>query len=91
MSECTECGANDWGYFHCTYKDGTYLIEACLQCTAVKPEGLIEPLMEAIRDEVGLNMEVTLETDSEKIARIDRNLQELIDAFQRAADEEGAE
>ena len=77
MSECAECGIDDWTYYHCEYRDNTYLIEACANCTAVKPEGLIEQLMEVVRDE--MEIEFTPESDAEKFRRIEEKLDKLIE------------
>ena len=77
MSECAKCGHDDWTYFSLEYKGEPYLMEACRNCTAVKPEGLVEPLTAAIKAD--LEVSVELETDSEKIARMDAMLCEIYD------------
>lgn len=76
MSECIQCGANDWTYYHCDYEDNTYLIEACANCTAVKPDGLIEQLMEVVREE--MEVEFTPETVEVKLRRIEEKIDILI-------------
>ena len=80
MTECLECGANDWTYYHCEYKDGSYLIEACNNCTAVKPDGLIEQLMEVIKEE--MEIEFTPESDTEKLKWIEEKVDKLIEMYE---------
>ena len=77
MTECLECGANDWTYYHCTYEDSTHLVEACRNCQTIPPDGLVEQLMEVLREEMAI--EFTPESDTEKLRRIEDKLDELIE------------
>ena len=77
MTECLECGANDWTYYHCTYEDSTHLVEACRNCQTIPPDGLVEQLMEVLREEMAI--EFTPESDTEKLKRIEEKVDKLID------------
>ncbi len=83
MSECIECGANDWTFWGCSYGDNEYVVEACRGCTRVKPDGFILQLTDDIRDELKaeaeLNIGVVLKTLEDKVARIDEVVLEIRD------------
>ncbi len=103
MSECVECGANDWTFWGCSYGDNEYVVEACRGCTRVKPDGFILQLTDDIREELRaesdeqesednlLNVEVVLKTDSEKIDRIDQCVMEILCRMPKTDEEEEAE
>ena len=73
---------HDWSAYHCEYEEETIIMEACNKCFRVNPHGLFIELKRIIRKEIleeaGLNVDVILETDSEKITRMDEMLRVIL-------------
>ncbi len=82
---------HEWSAYYCEYEEHTVVMEACNKCFSVNPDGLFIELKEIIREEIlkesGLQVEVTLETDSEKIDRIDQCVMEILCRMPKIDDE----